>query len=428
MKFYLETYGCQMNEADSELVTALLKNAGHEPVSDIDQADVIIFNTCSVRQHAENRVLGRISCELKRKLNKPELKIGIIGCMAQRVGEELVRENIGLDFAVGVDQYENLPQLIAKRENIALTSCKEAELYENLNPDFTGNFCDYVTIMRGCNNFCSYCIVPYVRGRERSRAVKDIENDIKLASVKGIKDITLLGQNVNSYHWQDYNFPKLLKHLNKCEGFSRLRFLTSHPKDLSDELIEVMAEGGKICEHIHLPLQSGDNDVLAQMNRHYTIEDYLILIDKLRKNIPNLAITTDLIVGFPGETDKQFENTIMAVQTIGFDYAFCFKYSNRSGTRAAEMTNQIDEQTRLLRLQQLIEVQREQTKKKFQVQIGKTVEVLVEGKSKRGGNQVSGKTRDFKICAFEGGENIIGQIVRVRVTGATAGTLIGVMI
>lgn len=426
MKVFIETYGCQMNVSDSELVTSILTEAGNTVVNHIDEADVILFNTCSVRQHAEDRVLGRISNEMKRKKTNPQLRIGVIGCMAQRIGAELINGNSGIDFVAGVDQYLQLPDLVNNLKANTILDFDEHQLYDYVQPTHARSFCGYVTIMRGCNNYCSYCIVPYVRGRERSRPLDSIILDINIDAAKGISDITLLGQNVNSYKYQDINFPKLLKRLNDLDNIARLRFITSHPKDLSDELIDVMAISSKVCEHIHLPMQSGDNEILQRMNRNYTIEHYLNLFDKLKSAIPEIAVTTDVIAGFPGETETQFENTIKAMQQIGFDYAFCFKYSDRSGTQASNFYDKIDEEIRLQRLRKLIAIQRQQTKLKFESKIGKTLEVLVEGKSKQGGIQLSGKTRDFKICVFDGEEHQIGKLVKVKVVKATAGTLIGV--
>lgn len=424
MKFYIETYGCQMNLADSELVTGILINKGFSHVSDINDADVIIFNTCSVRQHAEDRVLGRISNEFRRKKTKPELKIGVIGCMAQRIGEQLIKEGRKIDFAVGVDQYDKLEEII-KNQSSYCNDFDETQLYDDLLPKHNNSVCGYVTIMRGCNNYCSYCIVPYVRGNERSRSPESILSGIQAAVKLGVKDITLLGQNVNSYKYEDITFAKLLKQVNLMDGLHRIRFITSHPKDLSDELIQAMSECDKVCEHIHLPMQSGDNTVLTRMNRKYSIEHYLELITKLRKQIPGISITTDLIAGFPEETEEQFENTIRAMKIIEFDYAFCFKYSNREGTKAADFTNQVDENLRLHRLQKLIRIQRQITDRKFKSKIGSIVEVLVEGKSRQAGDQLSGKTRDYKICAFDGSDSQIGSLVKVKIKTATAGTLVG---
>lgn len=424
MKFFIETYGCQMNVSDSELVTSILIEAGFSPTADINAADVIIFNTCSVRKHAEDRVLGRISNELSRKQHKPDLKIGVIGCMAQRIGGKLLAGK-GIDFVAGVDQYINLPSLLSDNGAKQFLEMDDKQIYTHIQPMHETKYCGFVTIMRGCNNFCTYCIVPYVRGKERSRPLDDIIADVKNAGNNGIKDITLLGQNVNSYNDNNVNFPQLLAQINKLEEIDRIRFVTSHPKDLSDDLIEVMAASPKICEHIHLPMQSGDNEILHRMNRKYSIEHYMGLVDKLRKAMPDIAITTDIIAGFPGETDTQFNNTYRVMDEIGFDYAFCFKYSNRDGTAAADFAEQVPESIRLSRLQSLIDLQRQKTFKRFQKQVGKTVEVYVEGKSKHGGDQFSGKTRDFKICAFTGTEDMIGKLIKVRVQKATAGTLIG---
>lgn len=412
-----------MNVSDSELISSILSTAGHTAVANIDAAELLLFNTCSVREHAEQRVLGRIANERHRKKLKPELKIILLGCMAQRIGQRLLCEDTGIDYVVGVDQYRALPAIL-NGEPSALLDFDSSEIYEELLPMHSGSRCGFVTIMRGCNNFCSYCIVPYVRGRERSRAYPEILKDVQLALDQGLRDITLLGQNVNSYLWEDLSFPKLLKQLNEIPGLWRLRFITSHPKDFSEELIEVMRDCDKVCEHIHLPLQSGSTEILGRMNRGYSYEHYLSGINKLREAIPNVAITTDLIAGFPGETQAQFEETLAAMREIEYDYAFCFKYSPRSGTAAADYGNQLLEATRLERLQRMIELQREITLKKFQKQIGNTVEVYAEDFSKKSKAQLSGKTRDFKIAVLSGTDAQIGSLVQAKVLAATAGTLI----
>lgn len=415
-----------MNVADSELVTSMLIDAGHTPVSSIDDAEVILFNTCSVRQHAEDRVLGRISNEKYRKRTQHGLKIGIIGCMAQRMGKRLMDIESGVDFVVGVDQYHELGRILEETKPIdsEYTEMDSGQIYKGIRPQREDKHCGFVTIMRGCDNFCSYCIVPYVRGRERSRPADEIIFEVQDATLKGLRDITLLGQNVNSFSYQGLDFPDLLKELNQIDSLWRLRFVTSHPKDLSDKLIRTMADCDKVCEHIHLPMQSGDDEVLRQMNRKYDSTHYRNLIYKLRESIPEIAITTDVMVGFPGETEAQFQNTLRLVKELEFDYAFCFKYSFRDGTAAAEYQHQIPEQIRLGRLQQLIDLQREITLRKFQSQIGKTVEVYVESLSRKSELQVSGKTRDFKIAVLDGTEDQIGTLVRAKVTAATAGTLI----
>ncbi len=423
MKFYIETYGCQMNVADSELITSILRQAGHLETSIIEEADLILFNTCSVRAHAEDRVLGRVSNELKRKKAKPNLKIGLLGCMAQRMGKSLFEK--GIDLVIGVDQYHRLPELLSKDgEHPYLADFDQNQVYLDYLPVHKNNTCAFVTIMRGCNNFCSYCIVPFVRGRERSRNWQDIYNEVQNAGYGGLKDITLLGQNVNSYHDGNIDFPSLLMKLNRIDTIERIRFITSHPKDLSDALIESMASCSKVCEHIHLPMQSGNTRILSSMNRGYSAEHYFDIVTKLRKAIPDIALTTDIIAGFPGETDSEFSDTLAIMQEIRFDYAFCFKFSPREGTLAANFADQLSEDIRIARLQKMIELQRKITLERFRAQIGKTIEVYVEDFSRKSREQVSGKTRDFKIAVLNGMESDIGKLKKANVKDATAGTLI----
>ena len=428
-KFFIQTYGCQMNVADSEMVAGLLIKSGYELTESIDEADIIIFNSCTVRQHAEDRVIGRITQEGSRKKKKPNLIIGLIGCVAQRCGEELLKKIDCLDFAVGTAQYRLLPKVI---ENCLENKCSISLLQANYKENYSGippyrkkGINAFVTIMRGCNNFCSYCIVPYVRGRERSRNHLEILKEIETAGNKGYKDITLLGQNVNSYKDNNIDFSTLLKLASKINSIKRLRFITSHPKDLSDKLIEVMANEEKICEHLHLPLQSGSNAILEKMNRGYSVEQYLSIIKKLKNSIPNIAITTDVMVGFPGETEQNFMDTYNLMNKIKFDYAFTFKYSPREGTAAAEFSNQIDEDIRLQRLQKLIALQEKITLEKYQERIGKIVEVYVEQISKKNKNELSGRTRDNKIVVFPGNKSLIGKFVKVKICNATGWTLKG---
>jgi tRNA-2-methylthio-N6-dimethylallyladenosine synthase len=423
MKFYIETYGCQMNVSDSELVSSILINAGWAQANSIDEADLILFNTCSVRQHAEDRVMGRISNEKHRKKDNPNLKIAVLGCMAQRVGKGLLDQESGVDLVVGVDQYQDIPTLLKAGSGVD-TELDPMQIYPEFQPLHQGRTCAFVTIIRGCNNFCSYCIVPHVRGRERSVPVGKIIDEVRACGEAGQKDVTLLGQNVNSYRYGDYDFPKLLKKLNGIDSIHRLRFITSHPKDLSDELIEVMAICDKVCEHIHLPMQSGDDRILAAMNRKYGIGHYTRLTEKLRNAIPDIAITTDIIAGFPGETEAMFSNTLKAMNDIRFDYAFCFKYSERSGTSAAGYQDQVPEPVRLERLQRMIDLQREITLERFRAKIGGEVEVYAEDLSKKSDRQISGKTRDYKIAVLPGSVDDIGRLVKATVIDATAGTLI----
>ncbi|MEA3476265.1 MAG: tRNA (N6-isopentenyl adenosine(37)-C2)-methylthiotransferase MiaB [Candidatus Cloacimonadota bacterium] len=432
LKFFIQTYGCQMNVADSEMVSGLLIKSGYELTENIDEADIIIFNSCTVRQHAEDRVIGRITQEGNRKKKKPNLLIGLIGCVAQRCGEELIQKIDCLDFAVGTDQYRLLPKVIENcLKNNCSTSLLQAnykENYSDIPPYRKKGINAFITIMRGCNNFCSYCIVPYVRGRERSRNHLEVLKEIETAGNKGYKDITLLGQNVNSYKNDNIDFPTLLKLASKIDSIKRLRFITSHPKDLSDKLIEVMTNEEKVCEHLHLPLQSGSNTILEKMNRGYSVEQYLSIIKKLKNSIPNIAITTDVMTGFPGETEKDFLDTYNLMKKIRFDYAFTFKYSPRKGTKAADPRvnrGQIDESIRLKRLQKLIALQEKITFEKYKEQTGKVVEVYVEQKSKKNINELSGRTRDNKIAVFPGDKNLIGKFVKVKICDATGWTLRG---
>ncbi len=429
MKVFIETYGCQMNVADSELVASILNKNDFTIVDNIDDAEIIIFNTCSVRQHAEDRVLGRISNEISRKNSNTQLKIGVIGCMAQRLGNKLQKQNEKIDFVVGTDQYKKLPEIIMYLfENPGFRSdtiINNKEIYEDIFPIHTGKLNAFITIMRGCNNFCSYCIVPYVRGRERSRDVEDIINDVHKTGKQGFKDVTLLGQNVNSYNYQGIDFAELLRRVNKVETIKRIRFVTSHPKDLSDEVIEVMANSEKICEHLHLAMQSGDDEILRSMNRGYKADHFNNIVQKLRRAVPDIAITSDVIAGFPGETQAQFKRTYDLMKKIEFDYAFTFKYSPREGTKAAKFNDHIPEETRLDRLQQLINLQQDITLKKYKDQIGKVKEIYVEKLSKRSNEELAGKSRDFKITVFKGDKSLIGTFVNVRITDAVGWTLKG---
>ncbi len=431
IRYYIETYGCQMNVADSELVSGILKQAGYEQAESLDDADIIIFNTCSVRQHAEDRVIGRISNEISRKAKKPGLKIGVIGCVAQRLSGELKKINKKIDFVVGVDQYKHLPRIINLLDfygvNVA-TDVNNSEVYHNMMPVRQGDLNAFVTIMRGCDNFCTYCIVPHVRGRERSRPLDEILKEVEEAGNDGFKDVTLLGQNVNSYNWKELDFPQLLEQVDSLETIKRVRFVTSHPKDLSDSLVKYMAKLDKVCEHIHLPMQSGNTDILTRMNRGYTSEHYMGLIKKLKAAMPDISITTDVIVGFPGETEEQFMDTYNMMKEIEFDFAFMFKYSPREGTAAAEYEDQVDEKVRLERLSRLIDMQNEITNKKYKEQIGKIKEIYVEQVSKKNPEELAGKSRDFKITVFKADKSLIGKFVKVKITEATGWTLKGELI
>ena len=345
---YIETYGCQMNEHDSEKIAGILERCGYVPAADKAAANIIFFNTCCVRDHAEKKVFGNIGTLKKVKDENPSLIIGVCGCMMQQkeVADKLFKRFPYLDMVFGTNELHMLPNLLEKvlnGERIELVRQMDGEIAEGLPVKRIDSVSQFVTIMYGCNNFCSYCIVPYVRGRERSRSVESIVNEVKDLAANGVKEITLLGQNVNSYYSEDDNadFPALLRAVCKVDGIERVRFMTSHPKDLSDGLMAAMAEEEKVCPHIHLPVQSGSDRILKLMNRHYDRERYFTVVDKLKAAVPGVELTTDIIVGFPGETEEDFEATLDMVEKIGYSAAYTFKYSPRTGTKAATMDEQI---------------------------------------------------------------------------------------
>lgn len=428
-KFFIRTYGCQMNVNDSEIISAILTEAGYQKVENIELADLILFNSCTVRQHAEDRVVGRITQEGSRKDKNNLPLIGLLGCVAQRTGKKLLQSVDKLDFVVGPDQYRKLPAIIEenvqKNCRMAFLEQDNSEIYEKVKPVRRKGVNAFVTIMRGCNNFCTYCIVPYVRGRERSRAINNILAEVKEAGQDGFRDVTLLGQNVNSYRYQDWEFADLLEQAAEVDTIERLRFVTSHPKDLSAKVIATMADNDRICNSIHLPLQSASDHILEKMNRKYTFGHYYKLIEKLRNAMPDVAITTDVLVGFPGETDSDFNDTYNALKSIRFDYSFTFKYSPRDGTKAAQYPDQVAEKIRLKRLQKLIELQKQITAEKYQEKIGDTARVYVEQVSKKDQNELSGRTEDNKIAVFPGNKKLIGTFVNIEITGATGWTLLG---
>jgi tRNA-2-methylthio-N6-dimethylallyladenosine synthase len=402
-----------MNVYDSRIIAELLTKQEYEEVQDPQKADVIIVNTCSVREHAETRAIGRINALNALRKKNPNLLIGVVGCMAQNLKNSIK----GADFVVGPSNYRDIPEIIGN----ALTGLKTCfytdelpELYSDIlpSPDETDHRpTAFVPIMRGCNNFCAYCIVPYVRGRARSRPHKDIIDEINLLTKKDIKEVILLGQNV--YNDGKLSFVQLLKQIDKSNNIRRLRFITSHPKDIDTSLFEAMRDCKSLCEHIHLPLQSGSTKILQRMNRKYTREHYLDIVSTLRETIPDASITTDIMVGLPGETDKDFEDTMDMVDRIRFDFAYMFKFSKRKGTRAYNMDGQVAEKVKKERLTKLIETQNKITRQKNASLIGKVEEVLVEGKSKKG-NLLFGKTRSNKVVLFDGKLNP-GAFVNVKI-------------
>ncbi len=433
-KLYIETYGCQMNVADSEVVASILKNDGYEICDDATVADLILVNTCSIRDNAEKKVLarGRQLQSLKKK--NPDLRVGIIGCMAERLSETLFEKLTGVDLLAGPDSYKKLPELLKEVESHKKASdvlLSTTETYEDIDPEHyqTGNITAFVSIMRGCNNFCSYCVVPYTRGRERSRPLQSILQEIDLLQQKNFHEITLLGQNVNSYHYSEdnteYRFPALLEKVAQTFPAMRIRFATSHPKDLSEALVQVMARNKNICKSIHLPVQSGSDGVLQRMNRKYTSAGYLKKIELLRKYMPDIAISTDVIAGFCGETGEDHQATLELMKKADYYYAFMFKYSRREGTAAAKMQDDVPEKIKSQRLTEIIDLQQELSLQHNRRDIGKTFEVLVEGHSKRSKKQMFGRTEQNKVVVFDA-ENILpGTLVNTVITDCTAATLKG---
>lgn len=437
---FIETYGCQMNVADSEVVASVMEMAGYSLAEDAESADAVLINTCSIREKAEQKVVGRLQyfASLKRRRAKTgrPLIVGVIGCMAERAKDELISVH-GADLVAGPDSYLDLPGLFASVEqghkaiNVELST---TETYREVLPVRLGSnrVSGFISIMRGCNNFCSYCIVPYTRGRERSREVESILRELADLRAKGFKEVTLLGQNVNSYRYEDpatgiiTDFAGLLSAVAEAAPDMRVRFTTSHPKDMSDEIIAAIASHRNVCRHIHLPVQSGSNSVLKAMNRKYTREWYLDRIAAIRRAIPDCAITTDLFTGFHGETEADFEQTLELMREVGFDAAFMFKYSERPGTFASKhLPDNICEEVKIERLTRMIALQDELSAISNRRDEGKVFEVLVEGLSKRSRDRMVGRTSQNKTTVFDRVEGVkVGDTVKVRVNGSTSATLL----
>ncbi|MBS5823786.1 MAG: tRNA (N6-isopentenyl adenosine(37)-C2)-methylthiotransferase MiaB [Clostridium argentinense] len=434
LKYFIETWGCQMNEEDSEKLSGGLKPLGYKRTTSKEDADIIIFNTCCVRENAEQKVEGNLGALKKLKKERPEVVIAITGCMMQQEGmaENIIKKFPFVDIIIGTHNAykfnEYLTRALGGERPIVDIWNKEEDIVEGMPVDRASSIKGFVTIMYGCNNFCTYCIVPHVRGRERSRKPEEIEKEIISMVKSGYKEITLLGQNVNSYGKglePEINFATLLRRINKIDGLERVRFMTSHPKDLSEEVIEAIAECDKLCEYIHLPVQSGSSRILKKMNRHYTKEQYLELIKKIKERIPNVALTTDIIVGFPGETEEDFLETLELVKEVQYDSAFTFLYSKRKGTPADMMFDQVDEKTKKDRFNRLVEAVNEISAKKNKEYDKKIVEVLVEGYSKNDKNKLTGRTRTGKLVNFTGNDDSIGKLVNVKITKAQSFSLIG---
>ena len=436
-KLYIETYGCQMNVADSEVVASVMKMADYETCESLDEADAVFLNTCSVRDNAEQKIIHRLEAlnALKRKGRK--LIIGVLGCMAERVKEGLLNDH-GADLVAGPDAYLSLPHLIAQAElgekaidvELSLT-----ETYRDVVPQRVhGNHLSgFVSIMRGCNNFCHYCIVPYTRGRERSRDIESILTEVKDLEARNYKEVTLLGQNVNSYRWEAEGetiaFPELLRRVARAVPGMRVRFTTSHPKDMSDETLHVIAEEPNVCKQIHLPVQSGSNRILKLMNRKYTREWYLDRVAAIRRIVPDCGLSTDIFAGYCSETEEDHQESLSLMRECGYDSAFMFKYSERPGTYASKhLPDDIDEVTKVRRLEELIALQNELSLAANTACIGKEYEVLIEGTSKRSREQLFGRTEQGKVVVFDRKGHHTGQTVRVRITSASSATLKGELV
>ena len=433
-KLYIETYGCQMNVADSEVVASVMQMAGYEVTDNAEEADAVFLNTCSVRENAENKIFRRLEVLNAENRRGHRRILGVLGCMAERVKDDLL-EHHHADLVAGPDAYLNLPDLIAQAElgqkaiNIQLST---TETYRDIIPQriATARISGFVSIMRGCNNFCHYCIVPYTRGRERSRDVESILREVTDLRDRGFKEVTLLGQNVNSYHFvsegKDINFPGLLRMVAEAVPSMRVRFTTSHPKDMSDETLHVIADIPNVCRHIHLPVQSGSNRILQLMNRKYTREWYLGRVEAIRRIIPDCGLSTDIFVGYHSETEADHEMSLSLMQEVGYDSAFMFKYSERPGTYASKhLPDDVPEEEKIRRLNQLITLQTEMSALANRRDEGKTFDVLVEGYSKRSRQQLMGRNEQNKAVVFDRGNHHIGETVRVRITSSTSATLLG---
>ncbi len=434
-KYYILTYGCQMNVRDSEIIAGLLEGMGCSAADSVEAAGIILFNTCSVRHSAENKVYGKLGEIMALKRKKPETLIAFGGCMAQLPEVRQRLKKSGVDVVFGTHNIHELPYLIAtasaRKQPVYQVWEQEGMVVEAMPSQRRPGLSAYINIMYGCNNFCSYCIVPFTRGRERSRQPEDIVHEMKEIASQGYREVTLLGQNVNSYGRgleKDIDFADLLKMASSVEGIDRIRFTTSHPKDMSDKLIDAVADLPKVCEHIHVPLQAGSNEVLRRMNRHYTREHYLELTQKIRRRIPGVAITGDLIVGFPGESEEDFLDTLDMVKKVRFEAAFTFMYSPRSGTRAASWEEQLGLEEKKERLQRLNQVQYQIATEINQSMQGSIKEVMVEGPSKTNPEKLTSRTRTNHIVIISGPKDLIGQLINVRITEARIFSLFGEMV
>jgi tRNA-2-methylthio-N6-dimethylallyladenosine synthase len=427
MRVFLETYGCQMNVADSELMAGVLQRAGMELVERPEDADAVILNTCAIRENAEQRVLGRLGDYAHLKLTNPALIVGVAGCMAQHLRGKLLERKRVLDLVVGPDGYRALPELLrrAAAEPVADVRLDRDETYGDLEPKRDAGVRAWVTVQRGCDKFCTYCVVPFTRGRERSLALADLVHQMERAAAQGFREVVLLGQTVNSWRHGEHDFADLLRAANDVDGVARVRFTSPHPTDMTPRVIEAMASCERVMPHVHLPLQSGSDSVLEGMNRTYTRRQFMDVVAQLRAAMPGVAISTDIIVGFPGETEEDYQATLEAYREVRFDSGFLFKYSARPDTKAFRRPETVSEEEKGLRLTELIELQMAISAGINDRLLGREVEVLVENASHRDGAQLYGKSREFKTVVFADDGSPPGKLTRVRVVGSTPVTLIG---
>ena len=433
-KVYIETYGCQMNLADSELMGGILAEEGFTSADSFGESDVILVNTCAVRENAEDRVFGRLTDLLQYKHDNPDLVLGVTGCMAENLREKIVDQAPYVDLVIGPDAYRRLPELVAEcmKENadpVIDVKLDKGEVYEGVSPRRGDGVGGWVTIQRGCDKFCTFCIVPFTRGRERGVPPTDILRQCRELAERGYKKVTLLGQTVNSYTHEETDFADLLEQVVEVDGLERIRFTSPYPVDFTPKLIDTIARHDEVCNYVHLPVQSGSQEILERMRRGYSIEEYVDLVERMRAKIPDLALSTDIIVGFPGETDEQFQKTYDLMGELRYDFAYMFKYSEREKTYAQrEMEDDIAEEVKQQRLQSIIEQQEEISGEVFESRVGTTQEVMVEGESKRDDSELSGRTDDFKTTVVpkpEDGQWEPGDLVDVRITDCTSHTLLG---
>lgn len=427
-KVYVETYGCQMNAADSEIVLAVMDRGGYDATDDIAAADVVFLNTCSIRDNAEQRIHGRLTNITYYKRQKPELVVGVLGCMAERLRRNLLTDESIVDVVVGPDEYRSLPDLVGEArtgEKGLAVKLSRVETYDDITPLRTEGISAWLSVMRGCDKFCTFCVVPFTRGRERSRSLESIVKEVEHLSQHGFREVTLLGQNVNSYRSDGSDFADLLRAVATVDPLIRIRYTTSHPQDMSDKLIETMAAHANICNYIHLPIQSGSNRVLRLMNRTYTLEHYMERIETIHRMIPGVSMSTDIIAGFPTETEDDHQMTLEAIRRVRYDGAYMFKYSPRENTKAWKMGDDVPEEVKTRRLEEIIALQREIGLENNQRHVGTVEQILVDGPSRKDPTEWKGRTDTNKVVIFPKGDHQVGEYIDVRIDRASAATLYG---